>query len=122
MEEGIMDNRRETRGSKVDSVRTVGGLIAVAIGALTVTAIALVALLKGTDTAATIAGSSAGVIGSIVGAFFGVKIGTDQTRNAIEAQREEAMKAQVYAAHLPAQDADRVLETARSAAAELSRR
>lgn len=117
-----MDNRRETRGSKVDSVRTVGGLIAVAIGALTVTAIALVALLKGTDTAATIAGSSAGVIGSIVGAFFGVKIGTDQTRNAIEAQREEAMKAQVYAAHLPAQDADRVLETARSAAAELSRR
>jgi hypothetical protein len=71
---------------------------------------------KGTDTASTIAGSAIGVIGSIVGAYLGVKLGGDQTRSAIEAQREEAVKAQVYAAHLPAGQAGEVVEMAMSEA------
>jgi hypothetical protein len=56
------------------------------------------------------------VIGSIVGAYLGVKLGGDQTRSAIEAQREEAVKAQVYAAHLPAGQAGEVVEMAMSGA------
>jgi hypothetical protein len=117
-----MANRTDAGGSTADAIKTVGGLVAVAIGAVAVTAIAIVAVIEGSETSATVAGSTAGVIGSIVGAFFGVKIGTDQTRNAMEAQREEAVKAQVYAAHLPAVEAEDVLAQARSAAAEVSRR
>ena len=77
------------------------GFLAVLAGAAAVTIVAGIAIAKGTDTASTVAGSAIGVIGSIVGAYLGLKLGGDQTRSAIEAQREEAVKAQVYAAHLP---------------------
>jgi hypothetical protein len=65
------------------------------------------------------------VIGTLVGAYFGVKIGTDQTKTAMEqtdrahsALREEAAKAQAFAAHVPPSEANRALRDAKDLASE----
>ncbi len=101
-----------TEESWSDKVKTIGGLVAVAVGVCVVGVIAVIALIKDSDTAATIASSAGGVIATVVGAYFGVKVGSDQSRTAIEAQREEAAKAQIYAAHLPPDRAEDVLRIA----------
>jgi hypothetical protein len=100
----------------VDKVKAIGGLVAVVVGAVIVGAIAVIALVKDTTTAATIASSAGGVIATIVGAYFGVKIGTDQSRAAIEGQAAEAAKAQVYAANLPPEEVSGVVQAAEAAA------
>ncbi len=66
--------------------------------------------------AATIASAAAGVIATIVGAYFGLKIGSDQTKTASENQKVEAAKAQVFAAHLPPDEAKDILGLANEAA------
>jgi hypothetical protein len=95
-----------------DKVKAIGGLVAVAVGVCVVGVIAVIALIKDSDTAATIASSAGGVIATVVGAYFGVKVGSDQSRTAIEAQQEEAAKAQIYAAHLPPDQAEDVIRIA----------
>ena len=95
-----------------DKVKTIGGLVAVAVGVSVVGVIAVIALIKNSETAATIASSAGGVIATIVGAYFGVKVGTDQSKTAMEGQQEEAAKAQIYAAHLPPEKAEEVLRAA----------
>jgi uncharacterized protein YacL len=107
------DPREETWSEKV---KTIGGLIAVAIGVIVVGVVAVIALIKDTETASTIASAAAGVIATIVGAYFGVKVGSDQSKTAIEAQQAEAAKAQVYAAHLPPEKAEGIVDLAEQAA------
>ena len=102
----------DTDATWSEKVKTIGGLVAVAVGVVVVGLIAVIALVKDSDTSATIASSAGGVIATIVGAYFGVKVGSDQTRTAIEGQKEEAAKAQVYAAHLPPEKAEDVLRQA----------
>lgn len=97
-------------------IKEIGGLVAVVVGVLGVVAVAGGALIVGSETAATIAGSAAAVIGSMVGAYFGVKVGTDQTKNAVQGQREEAAKAQIFAAHLPESKAELVVKQVSDAA------
>ncbi|HEV2791154.1 MAG TPA: hypothetical protein VGV69_07640 [Solirubrobacterales bacterium] len=98
------DGKGKEDGAFSDKLKTVGGLTAVTVGVIAVLAIAIAAIVQNSDTAATIASSAGGVIATIVGAFFGVKIGTDQSKTAQNSQKEEAAKAQVYAAHLSPQD------------------
>lgn len=99
-----------------DKIKAIGGLVAVVAGVVAVLTIAIVAMSLDTSSAATIASATAGVIATIVGAFFGVKVGTDQSKAANEGQKAEAAKAQVYAAHLPADQAPTVLALAEEAA------
>lgn len=99
-----------------EKVKTVGGLVAVGIGVFAVATIAIVAMSTDTSSAATIASSAGGIIATIVGAYFGVKVGTDQSKTAIESQKAEGAKAQVYAAHLPPEQASSVLDMAEKAA------
>lgn len=99
-----------------DKIRAIGGLVAVGFGVLAVAVIAIVALAMGTEISATIASSASGVVATIVGAYFGVKVGTDQGKTAMENQKAEAAKAQVFAAHLPADQARDVLELSKQAA------
>lgn len=99
-----------------DRVKAVGGLIAVVVGVVVVGTIALVAILKDGSSAATIATGCAGVVATIVGAYFGVKMGNDRSKDAAKAQKAEAAKAQVYAAHLDSTDAEKVLAQAETAA------
>jgi hypothetical protein len=106
----------EGRRSWSENIKTIGGLIAVAVGVVAVTVIAIVAIAEGTETAGTIASAAGGVIASVVGAFFGVKVGTDQTRNAVEGERKQAAKAAVFAAHLPESKATEILGLAESIA------
>jgi hypothetical protein len=120
----MQESAEETRemkeeGEKKDwaqQVKEIGGLVAVIAGLLAVAGIAVGALIAGTQTAATVAGSGIAVVGSIVGAYLGVKIGTDQTQKAIQGQREEAAKGQVYAAHIDKEGAEKVASLAKQAA------
>jgi hypothetical protein len=102
-----MGSRGDTEG-----VRNIGGLVAVAVGIGAVATVAIVAIIVGGSTASTIASSTGGVIASIVGAYFGVKLGNDNSRRAAESERKQAAKAAVFAAHLPENVADRVLAQA----------
>jgi uncharacterized protein YacL len=106
-------------GSFIEKVKTIGGLVAVGIGVVVVGVISIIALIKDTSTAATIASSASGVVATIVGAYFGVKVGTDQGKTAMDNQKAEAAKAQVYAAHLPAENAKDVLELGKQAAKDV---
>lgn len=109
---GQRSDTPETEATWSDKVKTIGGLVAVAVGVLVVGLIAVIALIKDSDTSATIASSAGGVIATVVGAYFGVKVGSDQSRTAVEAQKEEAAKAQIYAAHLPPEKAEEVIRQA----------
>jgi hypothetical protein len=111
-----------------ESIKTIGGLIAVIVGVLVVASIAGGAITKNTQIAATIAASASGAVATMVGAYFGVKVGSDQTKTALDAAKEasktkdkEAAKAQVYALHVPADNAGKV-ETAAAAAAQAAAR
>jgi uncharacterized protein YacL len=109
----------KTGDSWSDKIKAIGGLVAVGAGVLVVGVIAVIALIKDTSTASTIASATSGVIATIVGAYFGVKVGTDQGKTAMENQKAEAAKAQVFAAHLPAEQAKDVLELSKKAAEDV---
>ncbi len=111
------DNGGDGNGdSWSDKVKAIGGLVAVGMGILAVGVIAFVALLEGDEISATIASSAGGVIATIVGAYFGVKVGTDQGKTAMENKKAEAAKAQVFAAHIPAEKAKDILDLSQKAA------
>jgi len=93
-----------------DALKTIGGLLAVVVG---LAALAIIASLgmgfvkSDNPSVVAIATSSFGVIGTIVGAYFGVKVGSqgtekalDNTQRAIDGMRFEATKAQMFAAYL----------------------
>ena len=82
------------------------------IGAIVVMVIAIVAIGSDSETAGTIAGSAFAVVGSVVGAYLGVKVGTDQTAKALDqldkagqVQQETSKRAEVYALHVDKGDA-----------------
>jgi|SRR5664279_4676837 len=102
-----------------EKIKTVGGLVAVVVGVVAVAIIAIAALIKDTSTAATVASSAGGVIATIVGAFFGIKVGSDQTKAAIDGQQAEAAKAQVYAAHISSAEAPNIVDLAEKAARDV---
>ena len=90
-----------------------GGLVAVCAGLIALTVIAVVAILVAHDSSssvASIATGAGGVIGSVVGAFFGVKSGTGSTKSAINAQRAESARAQAFAAHSDPDKADELID------------
>jgi hypothetical protein len=99
-----------------ENLKTVAGLTAVVVGTIVVGIIAAAAISKGTDTAGQIASSAGGVIATIVGAYFGVKVGSDQVKEAIDGQKAESAKAQAFAAHIPSEKAEAALDRAEQAA------
>jgi hypothetical protein len=81
-----------------ENLRVIGGLLALVAGLIALVIIVLVAigqLDKEQAGAATTAGITA--VATIVGAYFGVKVGSDGTQAAIKGQKEEATKAQAFA-------------------------
>ncbi len=92
-------------------LKIIGGLVALGAGLLTLVIVVIVALIVKPDTTGgSIATSAIGVVGSIVGAYFGIKIGSDGTAAAIAGQQKEAVKAQVLALHTPPEKAETVLK------------
>jgi len=98
-------------------MRVIAGLVALAMGVIGLVAIVgLSLLLKPAGSVAQIVSAAVSAIGSIVAAYFGIKLGNDntaaqqqQTQQAVEAQREEATKAQAFAAVLDPEEGRRVL-------------
>jgi hypothetical protein len=92
------------------NIQVVGGLTAVSLGLFVVLFIATLSIgviHDDPDKVATIASAAFTVVGTLVGAYFGVKVGTDQTKTAMQqtdrahvAARQEAAKAQAFAAHV----------------------
>lgn len=105
-----MAQRDRYRRSSWQDIQVIGGLTAVSLGLAVVLIIAMLAVVfVRTDATqvAIVAGSAFTVIGTLVGAYFGMKIGTDQTKAAMEqtdratkAMREEAAKAQAFASQV----------------------
>jgi uncharacterized protein YacL len=98
-------------------IQVIGGLTAVFLGlfvVLFIAALSIALIRDDADKVATIASAAFTVIGTLVGAYFGIKVGTDQTKTAMEqtqrameqvervtlTMREEAAKAQALAAHV----------------------
>jgi hypothetical protein len=110
-------------------VAPVGGLIAVAVGvgAILLLALAAVFLLafklsSPTDAVVAVATGAFGVIGSVVGAYFGVKVGTDQSKpiadaaaSATEAAAVAHARSEAIALHVTPENADRALNAANAA-------
>jgi hypothetical protein len=120
--------KEPAKRDKADSLKAAGGLIAVSAGLLTLLVIATLALVfvrNETAQVATIASAAFGVVGTVVGAYFGVKAGTDQsekaqnqTQGTVQALREEAAKAQAFAAHVPENKTTQALDEARRMAGQ----
>lgn len=100
----------EQQRTGIERLKLIGGLVALSVGLGALIVVVVVSLLvEPNTTGGSIATSAIAVVGSMVGAYFGVKIGTDGTQTAINAQQEEATKAQVFALHTPADKAPEAL-------------
>jgi hypothetical protein len=109
--------------SSTESIKLIGGLVALTAGLIILALIAGGAIVAGTATAEKIALGAFGVIGTLVGAYFGQKVGSDGTKEATKLAetegkkaQQEAVKAQVYAAHLPAGEAAAIVKLAHAVA------
>jgi hypothetical protein len=75
------------RGRRAESVQMVGGLISVVVGVAAVTALATVTILVvnsgNSNTIIPLSTAAFGVISAIVGAYLGIKIGTDQSKELV---------------------------------------
>jgi hypothetical protein len=103
-----------------EGIRLIGGLVVVSVGLVVLAVIAVVALELVSDSSEVVAIATAAfaVIGTLVGAYFGLKIGSDGTQAAVAGLKDEAAKAQAFAAHVPADVADKAIEAARGLAGE----
>ena len=82
-----MAQRDRYRRAWSHDIQVIGGLTAVSLGLAAVLIIAILAVIFVRNDAAQVAivaGSAFTVIGTLVGAYFGMKIGTDQTKAARE--------------------------------------
>ena len=104
----------ETRGHHLyESLSSIAGLLAVIAGLLSLMAVSVAAIVSlpsgdGQNVVAVTTGSF-GVIGTVVGAYFGVKLGADGRQAAQHAQRTEAAKVQALAARLDPDEANKAL-------------
>jgi hypothetical protein len=101
-------------GSLVGRLRVIGGLLALVAGLVALVSVLLVAkwMKISSSDFTQLAAGVVGVIGSVVGAYFGVKVGSEGTQKVLENQREQAARAQIFAAHLEPNEAKEALRLA----------
>jgi hypothetical protein len=111
------------RAGKAESLKVIGGLIAVGMGLIVVCLFGIGALtvfaIKGKlgSGLVSILTAGFGVVGSLVGAYFGLKIGTDEANKASTATQAAEAKSNVYASFVPDNKAIEASEAAHKAAA-----
>lgn len=81
-------------------IKAIGGLFAVAVGVLALALIACLAFVVQDSTTTPIVTGCVTAIGAVVGAYFGVKVGTDGTSTAIKAQQQASTNAQIAALYV----------------------
>lgn len=128
-----MKYRRATGDGRINKLQSIGGLVAVGTGvaAILVLALAAVVLLAfkisaPTDAIVAVTTGAFGVIGSVVGAYFGVKVGTDQAKpiaaaaaDATKAAATAHARSEAIALHVPPDNADQALNAANAAVTAL---
>jgi hypothetical protein len=102
--------------TRTQSVTEIAGLLALVCGLVVLGFIAAVAMIVTPGSSKEVAVGAFGVIGSVVGAYFGLKVGAESAQKSADGQRQEAAKAQVFAAHISDANPDVVLQQAREAA------
>jgi len=90
-----------------DSIRTIGGLVVVAIGVLAITILAVTTMAfigsdKDGNTIVPLSTAAFGVISTIVGAYLGIKIGTDQTKTLAQSASEAHARLSAIQPFVPA--------------------
>jgi hypothetical protein len=110
--------RRDTARpqTRAQSITEIAGLIALVAGLIVLGLIAAVAMIVTPDSSKEVAVGAFGVIGSVVGAYFGLKVGAESAQKSADGQRQEAAKAQVYAAHISSSHPSEVVQQAHDAA------
>ena len=103
-----------------EGIKLIGGLVVVCVGLVVLAVIAVVAMGLVSDSSEVVAVATAAfsVIGTLVGSYFGLKIGSDGTAAAVAGLKDEAAKAQAFAAHVPTDVADKAIEAAKGLAGE----
>src|SRR5690348_18353521 len=98
------DSTPNSHGSgRAAALKTIGGVVAVGSGLLALIVVAVFGMAwakSDTSSVVSIAAGAFGVIGTIVGAYFGVKVSSDGTQKAIDALKDAETKASTFAAHL----------------------
>jgi hypothetical protein len=113
--------------SGVEKIRMIGGLFAVGMGLFVILVFGVAAFItfavkgKLSSELVSIVTSAFGVVGSIVGAYFGIKLGSDHARDANASAQAAQAKNDIYAAHLPEEKADAVTTQATNAALAVQR-
>ena len=95
-----------------DSIKPIGGLIAVVVGITAVTALAIVTLTQLGDKSSSIVAvtsSAFGIISAVVGAYLGIKITAETTAKAGEEAKDAAVSKHV--AHVASSELDAVAKT-----------
>ena len=115
--ESLQGGSRQTRSQ---SIADVAGLIALVSGLIVLAVVAVSAMAVTPGSSKEVAVGAFGVIGSAVGAYFGLKVGAESAQKSIDRQSQEAAKAQVFAAHVPDSQSDVVIQQAHEAARAVS--
>jgi hypothetical protein len=102
--------------SRAEQITQVAGLLALVAGLIVLGLVAMSAMIVAPSSSKDVAVGAFGVIGSVVGAYFGLKVGAESAQKSADGQRQEAAKAQVFAAHIGDADPDLVLAQVRDAA------
>jgi hypothetical protein len=95
-----------------ESIRSIGGLVAVVAGLIAITGLAVVTMAfvsghKGmANTLIPLTTAAFGVISAIVGAYLGIKIGTDQTKGMADVASDAHAKLAAVQALVPAERSD----------------
>jgi hypothetical protein len=108
--------------TRAQSITEIAGLIALVVGLAVLGLVAIAAMIVAPGGSKEVAVGAFGVIGSVVGAYFGLKVGAESAQKSADGQRQEAAKAQVFAAHITNSNPDVVLQQARDAARAASSR
>lgn len=98
-----MPNGQAATDGQERGLKPIGGLMAVWGGLFVLLVLGILAMLltrSDSSKVAAIAASSFGVIGTLIGAYFGVKVGTDGTATAVKGLQDQASKAAVYASYV----------------------
>jgi hypothetical protein len=104
-----------------ESIQSIGGLVAVVVGVLAVTSLAIATMVfvnSGSDanTLIPLTTSAFGVISAVVGAYLGIKIGTDQSKGLAQDASQAHAKLAAVQGFVPAEQQKEAREAAASAA------
>ncbi len=123
----MADNSKEGQGSNrnrvlpsADSIQSIGGLVAVVVGVLAVTVLAIATMAfvesgKDANTLIPLSTAAFGVISAIVGAYLGIKIGTDQTKTLAQDASQAHAKLAAVQGYVPADQQQAATEAATKA-------